>query len=105
MDELIQKLKKHIHWEEGMDDSMLSFYLEQAKTYVQNALGRQVEYLVIMVAGIFYEYRVSEKELGEALDALTPFFVQENYSDMDTTSQETDTTLVTQELYSDAETN
>lgn len=101
-EEYVTKIKSHIHWEEGMDESMLPFYVEQGKTYVQNALGRQVEYLVIMVAGIFYEYRVSEKELGEALDALTPFFVQENYSELDTTSQETDTTLVTQELYSDA---
>ncbi|UQX52289.1 head-tail connector protein [Cytobacillus pseudoceanisediminis] len=94
-EEYVTKIKSHIHWEEGMDESMLPFYVEQAKTYVQNALGRQVEYLVIMVAGIFYEYRVSEKELGEALDALTPFFVQENYSELDTTSQETDNTMVT----------
>lgn len=98
MDELVAKLKSHIHWEEGMDDTMLSFYIDQAKKYVQNAIGRQVEYLVIMVAGIFYEYRVSEKELGDALDALTPFFVQENYSDLDAT-------LVTQELYSNGQTN
>ncbi len=88
-----------------MDDTMLPFYIEQAKRYVQNALGRQVEYLVIMVAGIFYEYRVSEKELGDALDALTPFFVQENYSETDNISQDSDTTLVTQELYSDGTTN
>ena len=31
-----------------------------------------------MVAGIYYDYRVSEK-LEQALDALTPFFVQEVY--------------------------
>jgi hypothetical protein len=105
MDSLVVKLKSHIHWEEGMDDTMLPFYIEQAKRYVQNALGRQVEYLVIMVAGIFYEYRVSEKELGDALDALTPFFVQENYSETDNISQDSDTTLVTQELYSDGTTN
>lgn len=86
-DELVEKLKSHIHWEEGMDDSMLSFYVDQAKTYVQNATGKQTEYLIIMVAGIFYEYRVAEKELGDALDALTPFFVQEVYSDADTTNE------------------
>ncbi|MGE8080505.1 head-tail connector protein [Peribacillus loiseleuriae] len=84
MDELITKLKSHLHLEEDMDDSMLSFYVDQAKTYVQNATGKQTEYLVIMIAGIFYEYRVSEKELGEALDAMTPFFVQEVYSDAET---------------------
>ncbi|MED2985514.1 head-tail connector protein [Bacillus thuringiensis] len=84
MDDLIGKLKSHIHWEEGMDDSMLSFYINQAKTYVKNATGKQTEYLIIMVAGIFYDYRVAEKELGQAFDALTPFFIQEVYVDEET---------------------
>ncbi|MCU5339284.1 head-tail connector protein [Bacillus cereus] len=79
MDELIEKLKSHIHWEEGMDDSLLSFYIEQGQRYVKKACGREVEYLVIMCAGIFYEYRVAEKELSQALDAMTPFFIQEVY--------------------------
>ncbi|MEN1934972.1 head-tail connector protein [Paenibacillus sp. 102] len=79
MDDLIEKLKGHIHWEEGMDNSMLSFYIEQGQRYVKKACGREVEYLVIMCAGIFYEYRVAEKELEQALDALTPFFIQEVY--------------------------
>lgn len=83
-EEYVIKLKSHIHWEEGMDDTMLPFYLEQAKTYVMTATNKQTEYLVIMTAGIFYEYRVAEKELGEALDAMTPFFVQEVYSDVET---------------------
>lgn len=74
---LIEKLKSHIHWEEGMDDSMLSFYIERAQKYVKKATGGQDEWLVIMIAGIMYEYRVSEKELGEALNAMTPFFIQE----------------------------
>ncbi|MED2777873.1 head-tail connector protein [Bacillus thuringiensis] len=81
MEELIEKLKAHIHWEEGMDETMLSFYMEQAKSYVKNATGKQTEYLIIMVAGIFYDYRVAEKELEQALGALTPFFVQEVYVD------------------------
>lgn len=85
-EEYIAKLKSHMHLEEDMDDSMLSFYIAQAKTYVQNATGKQTEYLIIMIAGIFYEYRVSEKELGEALDAMTPFFVQEVFSDVETPS-------------------
>ena len=84
MDDLISKLKEHIRWDEGMDDSMLSFYINQAKTYVKNATGKQTEYLIIMVAGIFYDYRVAEKELGQALDALTPFFVQEVFVDEET---------------------
>ncbi|EJQ44016.1 hypothetical protein IEQ_04803 [Bacillus cereus BAG6X1-2] len=79
MYDLIEKLKSHIHWEEGMDDSLLSFYIEQGQRYVKKACGREVEYLVIMCAGIFYEYRVAEKELEQALDALTPFFIQEVY--------------------------
>lgn len=84
--EYIEKLKSHIHWEEGMDDSMLSFYISQGKNYVQKAIGKEVEYLVIMCAGIFYEYRIAEKELSEALDAMTPFFVQEGFSDVETSS-------------------
>lgn len=54
---------------------------------MENATGKQTDYLVIMVAGIYYEYRVSEKELGDALDAMTPFFVQEVYSDAEETNQ------------------
>ncbi|PFE03822.1 hypothetical protein CN288_12595, partial [Bacillus sp. AFS023182] len=34
MDDLIDKFKSHIHFEEGMDDSMLSFYLTTAQKYV-----------------------------------------------------------------------
>lgn len=84
LDDLIKKLKSHIHFEEGMDDSLLLFYLKNAQTYVKRATGKQVEYLIIMVAGIMWEYRVSEKELGEALDAMTPFFVQEAFIDEET---------------------
>lgn len=87
MDDLISKFKEHIRWDEGMDDSMLSFYLKQGQNYVQKATGKQTEYLVIMCAGIFYEYRVSEKELEQALDAMTPFFVQEVYSDAEETNE------------------
>lgn len=79
MDDLVGKLKSHIQFEEGMDDSMLSFYIEQGQKYVQKATGKQSEYLVIMCAGIFYEYRVAEKELDEALNAMTPFFILEVY--------------------------
>lgn len=78
--ELLDKFKAHIHFEEGMDDSMFSFYLDAAKRYVKNATGSQTEYLVLMVAGIMYEYRVSEKELEQALNAITPFIIQEVYA-------------------------
>ncbi|WP_041488866.1 head-tail connector protein, partial [Bacillus pseudomycoides] len=43
MNDLIEKLKSHIHWEEGMDDSLLSFYIEQGQRYVKKACGREVE--------------------------------------------------------------
>ena len=81
MSDLIEKLKSHIHWEEGMDDSMLSFYIESAQKYVKTATGKTDEYLVLMVAGIMHDYRVSDWQLKEALDAITPFIVQEVYDD------------------------
>ncbi|MEK6459544.1 head-tail connector protein [Heyndrickxia faecalis] len=87
MDEMITKLKSHLQWEEGMDDSMLSFYIQSATKYVQRATGGQSEYLVLLVAGIMYEYRVSEDELGKALDAITPFIVQEVFGDAETTNE------------------
>lgn len=80
MSELLEKFKAHIR-EEDIEDSMLSFYLDAAKRYVQNATGSQREYLVMMVAGIMYEYRVAEAELEKALNAITPFIVQEAMMD------------------------
>lgn len=88
MDDLVGKLKSHIQFEEGMDDSMLSFYIEQGKSYVNTATGAEKEYLVIMCAAIFYDYRVAEKGLEEALNAMTPFFVLEVYSGEETDEQE-----------------
>ncbi|MGO5334368.1 head-tail connector protein [Enterococcus cecorum] len=82
--ELVEKLKKHLNFEEGMDESMLSFYLEKSKKYVKRATGKEDEYLMIMVAGIMYDYRVSETDLTAALDALTPFFIQEAFDDEET---------------------
>ncbi|MCQ6373520.1 phage gp6-like head-tail connector protein, partial [Bacillus cereus] len=38
-----------------MDESMLSFYIDQAKTYVKNETVKQTEYLIVMVACIFYD--------------------------------------------------
>ena len=73
---LEEKFRAHIHFEEGMDTSMLSVYLDMAKKYVQTATGGQQEYLVLMVAGIAYEYRVAEDELDKALNAITPFIIQ-----------------------------
>lgn len=85
--ELIDKLKSHLHWEEGMDDSMLPFYLDNAKRYVQKATDGQSEYLVLLVAGIMYEYRVSEEELMKALNAITPFIILEQFDDEETNDE------------------
>lgn len=87
-EEYVEKVKSHLHWEEGMDETMLPFYIDNAKRYVQKATGGQREFLVIMVASIMYEYPVAEKELGEALDAMTPFFLQEAYADGETTDEQ-----------------
>lgn len=84
---LEDKFKAHIHFEEGMDNSMLSFYLDMAKDYVQTATGGQQEYLVLMVAGIAYEYRVAEDELDKALNAITPFIIQGVINNAEETDQ------------------
>ncbi len=84
---LQEKFKKHIHFEEGMDESMLSFYLSNAERYVKRATGTTTEYLVLLVAGVMYEYRVSEELLGKALNALTPFIVQEAFMDGTNTNE------------------
>lgn len=73
---LLEKFREHIR-EDGMEDSMLSFYLSNAQRYVKNATGIETEYLVLLVAGIMYEYRVADEELTKALNAITPFIVQE----------------------------
>lgn len=75
-DQLVERFRSHINFEEGMDETMLPFYLEMAKNYVRTATGGQQEYLILMVAGIAFEYRVSEGELDKALDAITPFIIQ-----------------------------
>ena len=86
-----------------MDETMLPSYIERAKKYVKKATGGQDEWLIIMVAGIFYEYRVSEKELGQALDAITPFLIQEAFIDDDAIDQTTATPLVVQEVFADGQ--
>lgn len=75
--ELTEKLKKHIELEEGMDDSLLSFYINAGKRYVKLTTGTQEEYLVIMVSALMYEYRVSEEDLQKALKAIEPMLILE----------------------------
>ncbi|EAC7998119.1 phage gp6-like head-tail connector protein [Listeria monocytogenes] len=76
----IEKFKSHIHFEDNMDDSLLEFYLEQATNYVKNGTDGENEQLILLVASVFYQFRVSEKDLESALNALTPFFVSEVYN-------------------------
>lgn len=76
----VELFKSHIHFEDGMDETMLPSYLGNATRYVENATGTQDEYCILLVAGIMYEYRVSEKQLEEALNAITPFMVQAVFS-------------------------
>lgn len=75
--ELTEKLKKHIQLEEGMDDSLFSFYIESGKRYVKLTTGSQEEYLIIMVSALMYEYRVSEEDLQKALKAIEPLLILE----------------------------
>lgn len=75
--DLIQKIKDHIYFEEGMDDSMLSFYSESATRYVKQKTGTEQEYLVLMVASVMNDHRSSSEDLKKALDALEPIFALE----------------------------
>ena len=84
---LLEKFKLHIHYDEGIDETMLSFYLKNAERYVLNATGHVNEYIVLLVAGIMWEYRASEKELEDALNAITPFIVQEVFTIAETDNQ------------------
>lgn len=78
---LLDNLKKHIRLEEGMDDSMLSFYAESAKRYVKKKIGYEQEYLEIMVTTVMFEHRLSSDDLKEALMALEPIFALEVLTD------------------------
>lgn len=75
-EKLIGQFKKHLHFEEGMDETMLSFYLGMAQKYVQTATGGQDEYLILLVASIAHDYRIPEEELDKAMAAITPFIIQ-----------------------------
>ncbi|MGL4335241.1 MAG: head-tail connector protein [Lactococcus garvieae] len=74
---LLEKVKKHIRLEEGMDDSMLSFYSDSAEKYVNKKIGYKQEYLEIMVTSLMYEHRLSSEDLEVSLKALEPIFALE----------------------------
>ena len=79
--ELIEKIKSHIRWEDGMDDSMLSFYKAAADRYVVKKIGHSEDYLTIMVATVMYDNRSAGEDLTVALKALEPIFSLEVLSD------------------------
>lgn len=86
--ELLTKIKEHIRLEDGMDDSMLSFYLDSARRYVLKKIGYTQEYLEIMVATVMFEHRLSSEDLGKALQALEPIFGLEVLTDEPTEQSE-----------------
>lgn len=73
----LAQLKEHLRIDESTEDSMLSLYLASAKKYILTATGSEPDQLVLIVASIFYEYRVSEEDMKKAFEALTPIIVQE----------------------------
>lgn len=79
--ELKQKLKDHIRFEDGMDESLLPFYIESATRYVNKKVGKQTDYLIIMVATVMYDNRSSSDDLKAALEALEMIFALEVLTD------------------------
>ena len=79
--DLLDQVKKHIRLEDNMDDSMLSFYIPAAERYVEKKTGDKQDYLVVMVATVMYEHRLSSNELAEALQSLEPVFALEVLTD------------------------
>lgn len=88
-DPLLDKFKTHINIDEGMDESMLVFYLSAARHYVGNVLAKPPEYLILMAAAMFYDFRVPEKDMAAAVDSMTPFFVQEVMTEDDEADEQT----------------
>lgn len=77
-DEELTNFKSHIAWEEGMDDSMLSFYLTYGKKYAYRATGKTAIEVALLVASVLWEWKVPEDGMDKAMDALTHFIVQES---------------------------
>lgn len=69
--------KQHIQFEEGMDDSMLDFYLEMGKKYAKRATDDENSPVAYYIGSIFWLYRTPESEMESAFNALTPLILQE----------------------------
>ncbi|MED1173687.1 MULTISPECIES: head-tail connector protein [Bacillus] len=72
---LNDRLIEHLKLDDSEEESLLSFYLESATNYIKAATGYENDHLIILLAGIFYEYRVTEKSMSLAVDALTPLII------------------------------
>lgn len=73
----LEGFKAHIQFEEGMDDSMLSFYFEAGKKYAKKATGNAESDMSYYLGGIFWTYRTPESEMEGAFNAMTPLLLQE----------------------------
>jgi len=77
MEITLEKFKKHIQFEDGMDDSMLSFYLDMGKKYAKRATDDENSSVAYYIGSIFWLYKVPESEMEGAFNALTPLILNE----------------------------
>lgn len=73
----VDGFKSHIQFEEGMDDTMLEFYLNMGKRYAKRATDNENSSVAYYIASIFWLYKVPESEMENAFNALTPLILQE----------------------------
>jgi len=85
---LLEDFKSHIQFEDDMDDTMLVNYLAFARRFVQTATGKQSHQMILMVAALLNDFRVSEKDLGDGLESLTPFLLSEVFADDETVNEQ-----------------
>ncbi|MCV2499600.1 phage gp6-like head-tail connector protein [Melissococcus plutonius] len=79
----LDEFKKHLQFEDGMDESMLGFYLDMGKKYAQRATDHENSPVAYYIASIFWLYKVPEQEMTNALNALTPLILSEGLVDDD----------------------
>ncbi|EOI57419.1 hypothetical protein [Enterococcus gilvus] len=71
------EFKKHLQFEEGMDDTLLPFYLDMGKKYAKRATDDENSPVAYYLGGIFWLYKIPEQEMESAFNALTPLILQE----------------------------
>lgn len=81
--EELEIFKSHISFEEGMDESVLSFYLAFGKEYAFNATGKEMSRVAYLTAAMFWEFRIPEDQMASAFNAMTPLFIQQSVVDDD----------------------